>query len=236
MGATMKQIAFLLVFYLALPATADIYKCRLPNGATEISNAPCTGGSNTITVRPDEAVSEANRQRAEHEVERMRNYVEQREAAQRADTAAERERQASQRQAIGNGNIGSGRSVDECLRDLDQRALEANQRAQLEAACRNNPASTPTYIPVPVPMYGGGGNNPLGQCIANVMRLKLAPAEQNSRIAQCQGSYAVPSPLLVPPQAMPPARPVPRPETAPPSKATGAPTMSCPPGNKNCIR
>lgn len=226
-SAWMQRIALLLALCLALPATADIYKCRLPNGTTEISNRPCASGSNTITARPDEAVSEANREQAEREVERMRRFVEQREAAQRADAAAEREQQASQHQSAGSGGShGNGRSVDTCLRALDQRALEANQRAQLEAACRNNPESTPTFIPVPVPVYGGSGGNPIGQCIASVMRLKLAPAEQNRRIAQCQGGYVVPTPSFVPPQSLP----------APPAKAPSAPTRSCPPTNKNCLR
>lgn len=35
----------LLTALLALPAQADIYKCRLAKCKTEISNFPCSGGS-----------------------------------------------------------------------------------------------------------------------------------------------------------------------------------------------
>ncbi len=61
---------------LAQSAGAEIYKCRLPGGKVEISNSPCPGGSGTVAVRPEEAVSEANRQQAERDVARMRNFVE----------------------------------------------------------------------------------------------------------------------------------------------------------------
>lgn len=153
-------LSALLSVLVALPVSAEIYKCRLPGGGTEISNAPCAGGSGTLSVRPDEPVSDSNRQQAERDVDRMRSYVEKREAAQRAEEAAERERQASQRQPAGS-SAGNGRSVDECLRELDSRALDVVQRANLEAACRGYPPpSQPVYVPVPVPVEGGYGKPP----------------------------------------------------------------------------
>lgn len=152
----MKRWLFLLAALLALPAAADIYKCRLPNGKMEISNTPCPSGSGTVVARPDESVPEATRQQAERDVERMRNYVDKREAAQRADEAAERQERASQRQAASAGQL--SRSYGDpaaCLRELDQQALEATQRSQLEAECRSR-IKPPAEIPQPVyvPMYG----------------------------------------------------------------------------------
>ena len=139
---------------LAQSAVAEIYKCRLPNGKVEISNSPCPGGSGTVAVRPEETVSEANRQQAERDVERMRNYVDKRESAQRAEAAAERQAQ-SQRQAAGSPPPLRYGDPDACLRDLAQQALEATQRAQLEAECRSlvrPPApQQPVYV---VPGYG----------------------------------------------------------------------------------
>lgn len=136
---------------LTQPAGAEIYKCRLPSGKTEISNSPCSGGSGTLAVRPDEAVSETNRQQAERDVERMRNYVEKRENTQRADIAAERQLQ-SQKQAATVNQPRSYGDPDACLRDVAQRALEANQRAQMEAECRNlvRPPEPPQTVHVPV--------------------------------------------------------------------------------------
>lgn len=138
---------------LIQPAAAEIYKCRLPNGKTEISNSPCPGGSGTVTVRPDETVSETNRQQAERDVERMRNYVDKRENTQRADMAAERQAQ-NQKQAGTANPVRSYGDPDACLRDIAQRALEASQRAQLETECRSlvRPPETPPTVYVPV--YG----------------------------------------------------------------------------------
>jgi len=136
------------------PAGAEIYKCRLPGGKTEISNSPCPSGSGTVAVRPDETVPEASRQQAERDVERMRNYVDKRESAQRAEAAAERQAQ-TQRQAAGSTQTRRYGDPNACLRDLAQQALEATQRAQLEAECRSlvkpPEAQTPVYV---VPGYG----------------------------------------------------------------------------------
>jgi hypothetical protein len=137
---------------LAGPAAAEVYKCRTADGRVEISNAPCVAGASTVKTAPDEKVSESDRLRAEREVDRMRGYVEQREAAQRTDAALERERQAAaQRQAASATPY--GRSTEECLRDLDRQAWQPGQREQMEAACRGNPNSHPVYVPVAVPAY-----------------------------------------------------------------------------------
>ena len=154
----MYRTSFILLAVFALlaqPAGAEIYKCRLADGKTEISNAPCPSGS-TLSVRPDEAVPEANRQQAERDVQRMRSYVEKREASQRADEAAERQERAIQRQSATSTPPRTYGDPAACLRDLSQQALEASQRAQLEAECRNlvRPPDT-TLQPVYVPIYGG---------------------------------------------------------------------------------
>jgi hypothetical protein len=218
----MLRLMGLLIALMALPAHAEIYKCRLPNGGTEISNSPCPMGSGTVTVRPDETVPEATRQQAERDVERMRGYVEKREAMQRADEASERERQDRERLSAAQQRVYQSGSMNDCLRELAQQALEPARRAELEAVCRAKARSEPTVVQVPV--YGGGIGNTAGNCIDNVMRLRLAPAEQNRRIAQCQGTYgqaAVPAPQTRP-------EPEQRPVTNP-----GKP---CPRGDKYCVR
>lgn len=152
---TMRRILLPLLAGLLFiqPASAEIYKCRLPNGKTEISNSPCPGGSGTLTVRPDETVPEANRQQAERDVERMRNFVEKRENAQRAEIAAERQAQSQKQSGTATPPRSYG-DPDACLREVAQRALEATQRAQMEAECRNlvRPPDPPQTIYVPV--YG----------------------------------------------------------------------------------
>lgn len=201
----------LLLALLALPVQADIYKCRLANGRTEISNAPCPSGSGTLTVRPDDTVSEANRQQAEREVDRMRSFVEKREAEQRSEEAAERQRQSSERQSVAQQRVYQSANMDDCLRELEQNPVEAARRAELEAICRAKAKSEPTLVPVPV--FGGIGN-PVDACINHVMRLHLVPAEHNRRIALCQGQVVVPQvppqPSGPPPSAKPPGKPCPR--------------------------
>lgn len=151
-------LAIATLISLPAPARAEIYKCRLPDGRTEISNIPCPTGSGTLTVRPDERVPEAARRAAEQEVERMRAFVEKREAAQRADEMAEREQQ----RASGGQprNVEASRpppprqvgNTEECLRQLEPMVLEANQRTQMEAECRSLVSPQPVYQTPPVVM------------------------------------------------------------------------------------
>lgn len=153
-------IAIAALITLPAPAGAEVYKCRLANGQTEIANAPCATGSSTIAVRQDEYVSEAARRAAELDVERMRTFVEKREAAQRADQAAERAQQRSVSPPSPT-NIASPPppaygDTDECLHKVGQMVLEAGQRTQMEAACRNLVRPPPAYAPVVLPSYPQG--------------------------------------------------------------------------------
>ena len=216
----MMRLLGLLVVLLAFPAYADIYKCRLPNGKAEISNSPCPTGSGTLTARPDEKVPDETRQQADRDVERMRNYVDKREAAQRADATAERERQANERQATAQQRVYQSDNMSECLRELELHPVDAARRAELEAICRAKAKTEPAVVHVPV--YGSPGiGNSVDLCIQNVLRLRLAPAEQNQRIAQCQGHYG--------PLPGPAPHPAPRPVAKPGVKP-------CPPNDKFCVR
>lgn len=212
----MTRFLGLLIALLALPVQADIYKCRLANGRTEISNAPCPAGSGTLTARPDDPVSEQSRQQAERDVERMRSFVEKREATQRTEEAAERQSTARQR-------VYQSTSMSECLRELELNPVEPARQAELEAICRAKAKSEPTLVPVPV--YGGVGS-PVDACIRSVMRLRLAPAEQDRRLAQCQGhtGHIVQSHPL--PEPQPSAKPQPNTKSASP----------CPRNDKFCLR
>lgn len=222
--------ALFFLAFLALPAQAEIYKCRLPNGQTEISNSPCPSGSGTLKVRPDEAVSEQSRQQAERDVARMRDYVEKREATKRLDEVAEREQRAAGNQASAQQAVYQSANMDECLNVLAQYSLEAGRRAELEAICRAKPKSEPVIggVPVPVPYYRGAGRgNSRDSCVENVMRLQLPAAEQNRRLALCHGDGGHPPPPIIRPVEPPPPRP------GMGQKPTVAP---CPLGKNNCAR
>lgn len=224
-----RWISLFLLSALALngPAGAQAYKCRNADGRMEITNTPCPSGSNTVKTVREEPVSEASRQQTEKEVARMREYVEKREAAQRREEAAERERQAGQRQTTA-GREENGRSVDDCLRDLDRQALQPAQRAQMEAACRGNPQPA-VYVPVPVPVYGG---DPVSLCIQNVERQNLPPLERERRLSECRGKHLLPSPHRPPARAVPERE---QPSTPVPAKTIGTPPPPCPAGARNCL-
>lgn len=214
-------LTLLTALLLALPAQADIYKCRLANGKTEISNAPCPSGSGTITVRPDDVVPEQSRQQAERDVERMQSRIEKRQAAQLEEEMAERQRQAEAQQAAAQQRVYQSADMDECLRELAQHSVEAKRRAELEAICQAKARNQPTVVGVPI-FTGGGPIGGSGHCIESVLRLNLSASEQSLRLAQCRGSHGQPQP----PAAMP--RPVPRPDARP-----GKP---CPRGDLYCVR
>jgi hypothetical protein len=147
----MKHWIALSFALLAFSATADVYKCRQPNGSTEISNSPCAGGSSTVKTVADDVVSEENRRQAERNVEQMRIDAEKLEATRRADEAIERKQQEEQRQQQANGP--SAETIQECIRTLDRMALDPARRANLEATCRTKGSVEPVYVPVPY--YGG---------------------------------------------------------------------------------
>ncbi len=144
-------LALLLTAFCALPAIADVYKCRNADGSVEISNSPCAGTASTLKSRPDEKVSEAERLRAEKDVEKMRDYVDKREAIQRSEAAADREAAARQARNAPSATSNHYGSADECLRDVAQMTLDPTQRAQMEANCRK--IQTPSGVSGPYPVY-----------------------------------------------------------------------------------
>jgi hypothetical protein len=157
----MIHILGLLIALLAQPVQADIYKCRLQNGQTEISNSPCPSGSGTVTARPDDTVPEQSRQQAERDAERMRTYVEKREAAQRKEETAELQRQSGERQAAVQQRVYRSSTMNECLRELELNPVEPSRQAELEAVCRAKAKGETTLVPVPVPVPVYGGHAPI---------------------------------------------------------------------------
>ena len=147
-------IALLALLGFALPAQAEVYKCRQPDGRTEISNSPCSGGSTTLKAIPDDTVSEASRKQAERDADRLENYADKLEAERKADEAAERKLLKEQQAAARQGP--SAASVEHCLKTLDRMALDSSRRAELEDGCRASGSVQPVYVPVPA-YYGGSG-------------------------------------------------------------------------------
>lgn len=226
-GGSAWRRTTLLVLALTLlapggPALAEIYKCRTADGRIEIANTPCASGSGTVSMRPDEAVSDEAREQVERDIERMRGFVDRREAELRREAAAEQQRQVEEERIAATRRVYAAENMDDCLAELGRQPLPAARQAELEAICRAKANDAPVMIGVPV--YGGVGS-PVDTCVARVMRLRLAPAEQQRRIAQCQGGSVVPP-------VRPPLQPPVQPSNKPPVK----PLKPCPRDDRYCVR
>lgn len=227
-----RQAAALLLALLAWPGQADVFKCRGSDGRTVYSNTGCPGASSALEVRADDTVSASSRERAEQEVARMQSFVEKREAEQRAEDKIEQEAAHTARQQAAQQRVYQADNMDDCLQDLAQFSLDGSRRAELEAICRAKAHARPSLITVPVPVYGNG-NNPAGLCLENVLRLRLAPAEQNRRLAQCQGAYPPPALDLRPHQS---PHSIPQPAAQPAPRKEFRPARPCQPNDRFCVR
>jgi len=147
-------IALLVLLACALPAQAEVYKCRQPDGRTEISNSPCSGGGSTVKSIPDDTVSEASRQQAERDADRLEDYTDQLEAKRKAGEAAERKQLKEQQADARQGP--SPASVQACLQTLERMALDMARRAELEDGCRTTGSVQPVFVQDPY-YYGGSG-------------------------------------------------------------------------------
>lgn len=223
-----RWISLLALSALALSgsAAAEAYKCRTADGRMEITNTPCPSGADTVKTVREENISEARRRQAEQEVERMREYLEKHDTAQRSEANSRNERQSREQAADSSNPPAPQRSVEDCLAELDRQALQPAQRAQMESACRNNPQQT-VYAPAPVAIRVYG-DHPVDTCIANIRALNLPPAERQQRIKECQNS--APSPL---PRPKPVRKPTPNQDKPAPVPAPQT-TLPCPPGSTNC--
>ena len=81
---------FVLLLSAASSASAQVYKCRQPDGSTQISNAPCEGGSKTVKTVEEEAIPDDVREQAEARNERQRKQADAMAKERKAEEAAER--------------------------------------------------------------------------------------------------------------------------------------------------
>ena len=149
-----SRIALLLLLGSTLTVHAEVYKCRQPDGRTEISNSPCSGGSSTLKAIPDDTVSEASRRQAERDADRLENYADKLEAERMAKEATERKQLKEQQAAARQGPAPA--SIESCLRTLDRMVLDSSRRAELEEGCRTTGSVQPVYVQDPY-YYGGSG-------------------------------------------------------------------------------
>lgn len=143
----------MLLLGCALTAQAEVYKCRQPDGSTQISSEPCSGGASTVKTVQDDPVPEATREQAERDVERQRKVANQMKSERQADEAAERKQQEALRKASG---APSQATIQQCLNTLGRMSLDSSRRAELESGCYTTGRLEPVYSNDAQPVYYGG--------------------------------------------------------------------------------
>lgn len=145
-------IFLLAVLALSLPAWGQAYKCRQPDGSTQISSEPCAGGARTLKEVDEEIIPDDVRAKAERDAERQRRQADKLEADRRADEAEERKAREQQRRAAGGP---TPEAIQYCLDTLNRMNLDKDRRGALETGCVANGRIDPVYT-APAPSYYGG--------------------------------------------------------------------------------
>ena len=151
----MKTVPFLLLTFLAvaLPAHGQAYKCRQPDGSTQISSEPCAGGARTLKEVDEDVIPDDVRARAQRDVDRQRQRADQLKADRKADEVQERREAEAQRKATG---LPSPAAVQQCLSTVGRMNIDSSRRAELESECTVTGQIAPVYNETyQQPYYGG---------------------------------------------------------------------------------
>ena len=147
--------ALMLLLGVALTAQAEVYKCRQPDGRTQISTSPCSGGAKTIKEVEEDVIPDDVRAKAERDAERQRRQANKLEAERKADEAEDRREAERQRK---EGGLPTPAATQQCLDTVARMNIDASRRAELEAGCQLTGKVAPVYDETyqPPTNYGGG--------------------------------------------------------------------------------
>ena len=147
--------ALMLLLGVALTAQAEVYKCRQPDGRTQISTSPCAGGAKTIKEVEEDVIPDDVRAKAERDAERQRKQANKLEAERKADDAEDRREAERQRKESG---LPSPAAVQQCLNTVARMNIDASRRGELESGCQLTGKVAPVYNETDQPPtnYGGG--------------------------------------------------------------------------------
>ena len=148
-------ILFLSLFAVALPAWGQAFKCRMPDGSTQISSEPCAGGARTLREVDEEVIPDSVREQAERNAANQRREADKLEAERKADAAAERREAEAARKAAG---LPAPAAIQNCLNTVARMNIDASRRAELEAGCQLTGQIQPVYNETyQSPIYYGSG-------------------------------------------------------------------------------
>ncbi len=125
-----------------LPAWGQAYKCRQPDGSTQISSEPCAGGARTLKEVDEDVVSPEARARAARDAERARERADRLESERRADEAAERKERERQRKESG---LPSEAAIQQCLNTLGRMNLDSSRRSEMEKGRRRSRSTSTRF-------------------------------------------------------------------------------------------
>jgi hypothetical protein len=153
----MKTTPVLLLSLLAvaLPAWGQAFKCRMPDGSTQISSEPCAGGARTLKEVDEEVIPDSVREQAERNAARQRREADKMEAERRADAADERREAEAARKAAG---LPAPAAIQNCLNTVARMNIDSSRRAELESGCQLTGQVQPVYNEsYQSPIYYGSG-------------------------------------------------------------------------------
>ena len=158
----MKTAQFILLAFLtvAVPAHGQAYKCRQPDGSTQISSEPCAGGARTLKEVNEDVIPDDVRAKAQRDVDRQRQRADQFKAERKADEAQQRREAEAERRA---GGLPSPAAVQQCLNTVGRMNMDSSRRAELESECTLTGQVAPVYNETyqqPYYNHGGGYHRP----------------------------------------------------------------------------
>ncbi|MGB4913043.1 MAG: hypothetical protein WBO95_13125 [Candidatus Dechloromonas phosphoritropha] len=158
----MKTAQFILLAFLtvAVPAHGQAYKCRQPDGSTQISSEPCAGGARTLKEVNEDVIPDDVRAKAQRDVDRQRQRADQFKAERKADEAQQRREAEAERRAAG---LPSPAAVQQCLNTVGRMNIDSSRRAELESECTLTGQVAPVYNETyqqPYYNHGGGYHRP----------------------------------------------------------------------------
>lgn len=157
-----RIVAAIAIGVVCTVCRADVYRCKTPDGKTQISDSPCQGGNRTDAVHADIGPTPAQRYQAEQENARLRAYIEGREAEnaawkqQHAETVRQQQiidQRQAQQQALQESQEANRRKNDQqqdCTRRVYQRRNSAVlTQQQLLKECGIYVDAQPDQLPKP---------------------------------------------------------------------------------------
>lgn len=130
------KLAMVLAGALGLSSTgyADTYRCRATSGQVIISSAPCDDAHRTTTVVPAQTGEEWRQRQAQGDLERQRQWLQQREQEQRRPQGVQ---YAPERRPTGDAHDPEGRDrIHACLMAVTATSgLSAVQAGQRRVNC-----------------------------------------------------------------------------------------------------